>query len=367
MSIFPQRILFIVNTMNVGGAETFVMKLFRKIDREKVIFDFLINELNEDYYITEIKSLGGRIYVGCSKSKNLMESLRIVFKVVRDNDYKTVFRLAEHPLSFLDLLSAKMGGAKKRIARSTNTKSSGRFSGAAAIVARPWMDMVANVKLAPSTEAAEWIFGKKAVHSKEVIILKNAVDLDTYKYTLEGRVAIRKEFHIENKFVVGHIGRFNQQKNHIFLIRIFSEIVKQNENAVLFLVGKGELEKEIQIQINELGIQDHVIFLGVRSDVPDILSAMDVFIFPSLYEGMPNVVIEAQATGLPCVISDSITNEVKLSDLVKSCSLDDDIKIWSDIALGFEQRERAAYKEVIQKSGYSIDDTVRDLEQIFTK
>lgn len=368
MNTFPKRVLFIVNTMNLGGAETFVMKIFRKTDRTKIVFDFLINELDEDYYILEIKNLGGKIYPGCSKSKNLVKSLFTVFRVVYDNHYTIVFRLAEHPLSSLDLLSAKLGGAKRTIARSTNTSAEGPLSNITAMLARKLMNIVTTVKLAPSTEAAEWIFGKKAVALNKTIILKNAIDLDVYKYNLEERQKVRKEFHLENKYIIGHIGRFNNQKNHTFLIRIFSEIKKYDNNAVLLLVGQGELEKNIRLQVKQMGLQKCVIFAGIRTDIPGILSAMDIFVFPSLYEGMPNVVIEAQATGLPAVISDTITKEVKLTDLIKFCSLNDDVQKWTNTILNSKKRDDkkcVKYQNILRKKGYSIEKSVKILEEIF--
>lgn len=368
MNTSPKRVLFIVNSMNVGGAETFLMKIFRKIDKRNIVFDFLINELENDFYIPEIKNLGGKIYPGYSKSKNLVKSLLAVYKVVYNNKYDIVFRMAEHPISSLDLLAAKFGGANKLIARSTNTSAEGKLSNLAAILTRSLMNIVTSVRLAPSTEAAEWIFGKKAVASDKIIILKNAIDLDVYKYNLKDREKVRKELHLENKFIIGHIGRFNTQKNHAFLIQVFWEIKKNNNNAVLLLVGQGELKKNIQHQIKQMGIQNSVIFVGMRTDIPRILSAMDILVFPSFYEGMPNVVIEAQATGLPSIISDRITKEVKLTDLVTFCSLDDDAKNWADRVLNSKKREPencVAYQNKLKEKGYSIEESVEILENIF--
>ena len=161
-------------------------------------------------------------------------------------------------------------------------------------------------------------------------MLHNAIDSDVFKYDESARLKIREEFGIDGgTTVVGHIGRFMTQKNHGFLLEIFAEYLKSNPNSVLMLVGKGELEERIRQKAEELGITDKIIFTGVRSDIPQILSAMDIFVFPSLYEGMPNTVIEAQATGLPCLIADTITREADITGLVKYLPLGN-TDVWVD-------------------------------------
>ena len=213
---------------------------------------------------------------------------------------------------------------------------------------------LANVRIAPSTEAAEFMFGKNCIKKGKAQLLHNGIDLSVYRYSAEDRQNIRKEFNVpENAFVIGHVGRFQTQKNHLFLLEIFSHVCKENENALLLLVGKGELEKSIREKAKALGVLDRIIFTGVRSDVPALLSAMDVFVFPSLYEGMPNTVIEAQATGLPCVISDTLTKEANVTGLVTYLPLENPAT-WGKQAINSVQKERTNTHAIFEEAGYDI-------------
>ena len=208
--------------------------------------------------------------------------------------------------------------------------------------------------MAPSTEAAEYVFGKDCIEKGKAQLLHNGIDLSIYRYSAEDRQNIRKEFNVpENAFVIGHVGRFQAQKNHLFLLEIFSHVCKRTENALLLLVGKGELEENIREKATALGILDRIIFTGVRSDVPALLSAMDVFVFPSLYEGMPNAAIEAQAAGLPCIISDTLTKEANVTGLVTYLPLENP-EAWGKQAINSVQKERTDTHAAFQKAGYDI-------------
>mgnify|MGYP003307739940 CR=1 FL=1 len=216
----------------------------------------------------------------------------------------------------------------------------------------------ANVRIAPSTEAANFMFGKGSVKKGKATLLNNGVDLSVFRYDETSRNDIRKEFNIpENAFVVGHVGRFQEQKNHLFLLEIFSKVYKENKDAVLLLVGNGELEKNIREKAAALEISDRVIFAGVRSDVPALLSAMDVFAFPSLYEGMPNTVIESQATGLPCVIADTITGEANITGLVEYLPLSDP-ENWAKHITAVAQQPRLNTEKHFVDNNYDINRVV---------
>ena len=198
-----------------------------------------------------------------------------------------------------------------------------------------------------------------------VAILHNAVDLDVFFSKSEERKKVRKEFGISNStIVIGHIGRFMTQKNHTFLLDIFAEFHKKHSNSVLLLVGTGELEQQIKEKIKALNLENHVKFAGVRSDIPDVLSAMDAFVLPSFYEGMPNVIIEAQATGLPCIISDTITREADITGLVKYMSLQTSAQEWADNVAKSINTERADTKEDFIKNGYDIKSVANDFVKL---
>ncbi|MEJ6951734.1 glycosyltransferase family 1 protein [Natronospora cellulosivora (SeqCode)] len=365
----PMRILCIVGGMNAGGAETFLMKVYRSLDRSKYQMDFYVSSKGECYYDKEIKSMGGRIFRSVPKTRNLFKSFKALHEVVKREEYLFVLRVSQHSLSSLDLIAAKLGGAKVLVFRSSNSGTGGGNVDRILHTLFKWLTItVPTIKIAPSTEAANFMFGRKSIDKGNAIIVKNGLEIDNYKYNQEIRKRLRKEFNIEDKFVIGHVGRFNEQKNHLFLLDIFEEILKRDNDSILLLVGKGELEEDIKNKIDKLGLKENVIFTGVRSDVPEIMMAMDVLIFPSLYEGMPNTLIEAQATGLPCIASNSITKEANITGLMSFLSLKDNVKCWADIALeyksGFKREHR---KEAFIENGYDITSVSQNLVDIIFK
>ena len=222
-----------------------------------------------------------------------------------------------------------------------------------------------DMRIAPSTEAAEFMFGKHCVSSGRAILLHNAVDLDLYRYDPEARSRIRAELGLSPQAkLIGHVGRFMTQKNHTFLLDVFAALHRQEPESVLLLVGGGELEQPLREKTAALGLTDAVRFAGVRRDVPALLSAMDVFVFPSLYEGMPNTVIEAQATGLPCVIADTITREAAVTDLVVYLPLSASADAWAQTALAACTPVRADTRAAFVAGGYEIEAVCRQFEKL---
>jgi len=362
-----ERILVLINTLSVGGAETFIMKVFRATDPQKYVYDFLINDKTEAVYEKEVLQLGGRVYHGYFKVEHPFKNLWAIYKTVKQGEYKKVFVFSQHPIVFLNLLMASLGGAKVRVVRSTNSACGGKASTLLATICRPLMNLLVTKAVAPSKEAAEWLFGKRKVRRGEVTILKNGLDLNEYYYCEELCKKVKEELgYAQDDFVVGHVGRFNQQKNHLFLIDIFAALHKKNTKSKLMLLGKGETMPEVKKRVEEYGLTDAVSFMGVRSDVSKCLHAMDVFIFPSLYEGLPNVIVEAQATGVPCMLADTISKEVRFTKLVRFESLHSSASEWADKVLSFvnEQPKYDTRKE-IEDSGYSISSTVAFLETLF--
>ena len=351
-----KKLLCILSGMNAGGAETFLMKIYRQLDKTKYQMDFCINAPGKCFYEDEILSLGGKIYRISSKSASLKYFKKQLYNVVRLNDYNYVLRISSNAAGFLDLKIAHKAGAEICAVRSSNSSDGGSFkSKIAHRIGRALYGKYVNVKIAPSDLAAVYTFGKKAYEDGSVNILHNAVDINKYSYNTEMRSRIRSDFHIsDDATVIGHIGRFMAQKNHGFLLDIFAEYIKFNKKSVLTLVGSGELESEIKEKASALGISDKIIFTGVRSDVPALLSAMDVFVFPSLYEGMPNTVIEAQATGLPCVISDTITREADITGLVNYLPLGDAGK-WAECIEKLPRENRVTPIQQFKNNCYDIE------------
>ena len=361
-----KRLLCIISGMNAGGAETFLMKIYRKIDRTQYQFDFCINVIEKCYYEDEIELLGGKIYRIPSKSENPKEFKKQLSALISNKKYKYVLRITSNAMGFWDMKIAKKAGAKRCCVRSSNS-SDGISLGMkmAHCLGRFFLSKYVDVAIAPSDLAAKYTFGKNAYESGAVEILNNALDLDVYSYNKEGRKRIREEFQIlENEFVVGHVGRFETQKNHMFLIEVFKEILKTNPNAKLLLVGIGSKENEIKKQIAEYGIGNNVIFAGLRTDIVDLLSAMDVFVFPSFYEGMPNVIIEAQAVGVPCIISDTITRDANITGLVTYVSLAKNPTDWAETVKNITVKDKICTKSFFIEKKYDIDTVAKQFINI---
>ena len=360
-----KRILCIVSSLNAGGAETLLMKIYRMLP-EDIRLDFAVSEDN-GIYEKEVEALGGIIHRVPLRTKHPFKVYKGIKNAVKENKYDSVLKLCDTPIGYFDLLAAKAGGATKLCARSCNASSS--ESALRKIVntcLRPAFNRITTVKIAPSDLAAEYTFGKAQVEAGNVNFLNNAVDLSVFRYDADARGRIRAEFSLEDKLVVGHIGRFNQQKNHAYLLEIFERIASMRPDARLMLVGKGELEGQIREKAEERGILDKIIFTGVRKDVPALLSAMDVFVFPSFYEGMPNTVIEAQATGLPAVISDTITKQADITGIVDYLPITLSPEEWAKRALIRADAERADTHPDFIKNKYDIQSTAKEFVRLCT-
>lgn len=351
----PQRLLCIVSNMDTGGAETFLMKMYRKLDRNRYQMDFVVSGDGRSYYEDEIEQLGGIVYRITRKTKDFVAFRRELAAAVRDDGYPCVLRIGSDALSAIDLWVAKRAGARRLALRSSNASdgkgSLGMFLQKAF---RRLLTSVADVKIAPSDLAAAYTFGPKAVSNGEVHYLHNALDLNAYTFSPEIRSATRSELGIEpDALVVGHVGRFAPQKNHGFLIEVFAELLKARPDARLVLVGQGELEGEVRGKAEVFGVLDSIVFTGVRPDVPALLSAFDALALPSLYEGMPNVVIEAQAAGLACVVSDTVTRQADVTGLVEYLPIDD-TTAWANALESAATVERLDTRTAMTAAGYDI-------------
>lgn len=360
-----KRLLCLLSSMNAGGAETFLMKVYRNIDKEHYQMDFCINVKEKCFYEDEILSMGGKIYRIPSKSENLKEFKKQLTEIIKSNGYDNVLRITSSAMGFMDLKIAKKAGAKVCCARSSNASDGDSLkSKVMHRVGRALYNKYVDVKVAPSDLAARYTFTDKAYESGKVDIIHNGVDLDIFKFYPEERAKIRTELGIDEGIrVVGHVGRFDEQKNHTFLIDIFAKMLEKDKDLKLLLVGKGKLQNQVRAKANELGIDGKIIFAGVRSDVPHLLSAMDVFVFPSFYEGMPNTVIEAQATGLPCIIADTITREADITGIVKYMPLGN-AENWAEEALAAIDPQRADTKESFVKNKYDIQSVADEFVRI---
>ncbi|MDQ0903980.1 glycosyltransferase family 1 protein [Paenibacillus sp. V4I7] len=324
----PIRILHVVVNMNRGGAETLLMNLYRNMDRSQVQFDFLTSKAGA--YDAEIMEMGGTIhripYVSDIGHTKYIQALDQFF--MTNTDYKIVHAHMDKMSGFV-LRSAKKAGVPIRIAHSHNTSSEGGIAVKTyKWVAGTFISSCATHFLACSNKAAQWLFANKG---NDVVILKNGIESEKFVFSPEVREQVRGELKIPTGcYVVGHVGRFAYQKNHSFLIDIFAQLNRERPDTVLILAGDGPMRPEIEKKVAVLQLQSKVRFLGVRSDITRLLQAFDMFVFPSLHEGLPVTLIEAQGAGLPCLISDEITPEVDMDiQLVERLSLDDKL-VWID-------------------------------------
>lgn len=342
------RVLQCTGALNMGGAETMIMNVYREIDKSKIQFDYLVVGNEKGYFEEEAISMGAKVFHITPRSVSFLKNLKDFYKVVNSGKYRIVhFHTQNAFLTFVQLCAAKAAGAQTVIVHSHNTSDwrSGLLK-KLHFAFRPLLTRVASVKLSCGKDAAAWLYG----NDEGVSIIPLPVLCEKYKYTDEKYNSLRKEYGCEDSIIFTHTGRFWKQKNHEFLIDIFFEISKKKPNAILYLLGDGELKDQIINKVKELHLEDKVIFWGNVSDVWNKLIMSDAFLFPSLYEGFPTVVLEAQAAGLPCYISDTITPQIAETENVKQISLNKTADEWSELILADMvccKMERVSANEII--------------------
>lgn len=356
------RVLHIFHNMGNGGIENFVMNYYRAIDREKIQFDFLTSVEEEGYFDEEIKKMGGHIYHAYPKKKNPIKNYFSIAKIIRDKGYNIVHRHTGSAISNIDLLAARHGGAEVLISHSHATQAG-----------KKWLHYLARIifhvkveEFACSKEAGRWLFGKSEVENGKVQIIRNAINAEKYKYNSEVRKKVREEHRIQDKFVIGHVGNFNEAKNHDFLIDIFYEIQKEDADTVLWLIGNGKFRQSIEEKVENLGIRDKVIFEGERKNVNELIQGFDLLVFPSVYEAFPIVLIEAQCAGLKCYASKGvIPKEIDVTGNLEFISLEKETLFWKNIIIKDIKKKmnRNSGYMCIKNAGFDIKDAAKDLER----
>ena len=361
----PIRVLQIMGIVESGGVECVIMNYYRHIDRSKVQFDFVMHKGGNPRYIAEIKSLGGRVFEVTPYSKNIFVFTHEIYKVIKEGHYRIVHSNM-NSMSGFPLFAAWLAGADVRIIHNHTTDA--KAEGVRTIikrVLRPFARMFANRYWACSKLAGAWMYGQKAVDEGKVTIINNAIDLSRFAFKQEIRDKLRKEMGLEGKFVVGHVGRFMKQKNHDFLIDIFAELVKKKPESVLLLIGEGPLFGHIRDKVKSLDLQDKVRFLGVRSDVAELYNAMDVFVLPSFYEGLPVVGVEVQANGLPFLCSDQVTNEIIISNGIYLMDVKSGENYWADRLIGLKCSRSNDLTTILKTSKYDINNESNRITEIY--
>lgn len=360
------RILQVVGGMNRGGAETFLMNVLRNINKQDFEILFLCYGPQEFDYEDELNRLGARIIrTPDVKDVGIAKHIKNIQRILNDERIDIIHTHTFYN-SMFSLIAAKNAGVKTRITHSHTTKSEHNpniakriyFAISKYIVNRYSTDFVAC-----GEEAGEALFFRKNVFK----VIDNGIILDDFYFNASTRQKLRSELGLsEQSTVLGHVGRIDVQKNQLFLVDIFSEYVKNNSDSYLMLVGEGVLKEKLIERIDELGISENVIMMGKRSDVSELYNVMDVFVFPSIREGLPVVLVEAQANGLPCIISDSIDKASKLTDCVQFLSLSEPKGVWAR-AIGESDLKRKNTRQVLQNSSYNMKNNITKIEDLYKK
>lgn len=360
-----KRILHVLGSLDRGGTESMLMNYYRHIDREKVQFDFVIHTPNHCDFEDEVLSLGGIIHrVPRFTLINIIQYKRAWQRFFSQHREYQIIHIHHFLIAGIVLPIAAREGIPVRIAHSHNTKPP-IFILKERIMWLFHHDLIkySTLRLACSYDAGKYLFKDEPFQ-----IFYNAIETDKFQFNKDKRNKIRNEFDFNDKdLVIGHIGSFRtRQKNHSFLIDIFYELSKVRQNVKLLLIGNGGLMNEIKSKVDSLGLTDKCIFAGVREDVPDLLSAMDIFLFPSFFEGLTVVGIEAQASGLPCIFSDTLSNDTCITDLVTKVSLEKDAKYWAAVVNSIEiGKERAFYPCEVAKAGYDVNLNIKKLNSFY--
>ena len=357
------RVLQVVTYMGRGGLESMLMNYYRHIDREEVQFDFLVHRQERAAFDDEIESLGGRIYRLprlVPWSKNYLAALNRFFD--EHSEHKIV-HVHQDCLSSVILKVAAQHNVPVRVAHSHSANQDKNLKYPIKLWYKRGIPKYATNLFACGKGAGDWMFGGASYQ-----IINNAIDVVACAYNPTKRQEMRRQLGLENEFTIGHVGRFNQPKNHPFLLDIFAALLRREPNAVLLLVGGGEDMTKIQAKAQTLGVAEHVRFLGIRSDVADKMQAMEVVVFPTLYEGLPVTMVEAQAAGLPCIISDKVPPECILTEgLVDVLPLSAEPEIWAAKILEKKNLPRTDRRSKIAAHGFDITTEAVKLQEFYLK
>lgn len=358
-----RKILIIITTKFVeyGGLTTVMLNYYRAMNKDGLQIDFAsTNDDVDSKLLKELRQSGSRYYCLGDRKKNIFRYVSRLSNLIKQERYDVVHVNGNSATMVVELSVAKKRNVKIRIAHGHSIKSNYAIMHN---ILKKYFRKTYNIAIATSTDAGRWLYGDNYV------VLNNAIDTSHYRYNSKIREETRKELEIDDYYVIGNVGKLNASKNHFFLLDIFKQIVEFNDNVRLLLVGGGELEHELKTRVEELEISDSVIFLGMQNDTAKYLQAMDVFVFPSKFEGLGMAVIEAQAAGLVCFASDVLPYETNVSKNIFYLSLNDDASIWAKSIVQRRSYNRKQLSECaiksIKENGYDVYSEAKKLEKIY--
>lgn len=359
----PIRVLHILQRMEAGGTQALLMNIYRKIDRTKVQFDFLVEYPEKQFYDDEITEMGGRIYYSTVREDfNVFKFMRQLKTILNEHPEYHIVHMHAYTIGYFCLKTAQKCGIPVRIAHSHNNETVHDAKWILKLGMQRLYTIHATDLFACSEEAGKYLF-----KNRPFAVLKNAIN--SSKFVADGRIReeVRDELGVNGNFVVGHVGRFHPQKNHSFLLDVFAEIKNKNKNAKLILVGSGDLERDIRNKAERLSLTDSIIFLGNRADMERIYQAMDVFVFPSRFEGLGIAAIEAQAAGVPIVCSEGLPPETQVTPLYKKLMLSDGAEKWALEALSIAEdpQRHSNMQQYIIDAGFDMSATASMMEKYY--
>lgn len=353
----PIRILHVLGNLNLGGAESRTMDLYRHIERSRVQFDFLVHTKETCHFDKEIEELGGHIYrVPRFRIYNYFSYKKAVRRFFKEHHE---FQAVQGHMTSTAGIYLPLAKKEKIPMTIAHARSAGVDKGIKGMLTR-WMRRGLSKKadhLFICSELAGYsVFGKRAVEQGRTTFIPNAIDSSAFAYNEEIRKRVRQELSLEDSYVIGHVGRFHYAKNHEYLLRVFAQLceIKKEKKLVLLLLGEGERMDDMKILARELGVEEKVIFAGNKRNVSDYYQAMDYFVYPSRFEGLPGTMVEAQASGLRCLMSDAICTEVLLTELVFVMSIEKDPKEWAQYLADTMDYERVSHVEEIRRAGFDV-------------
>lgn len=359
------RILFVTGQFNVAGTETFIMNVLRTSNRNRFTYDILTFKERSNKYVEEARSLGCSIITLASRNSSPIRYFTQLNSFFKENahSYNVVHWCGGNISSIAPIYFAWKYKIPIRIVHAHSSSSMGLHTKILHLINRCFVPFLCNYLFSCSSLASSYFF-----RYNNAIIIKNGIDVNRYKYDDDVRTLLRLKLGYSNKdIVLGHVGRFDKNKNQTFLVDILSELLKTNNNFKLLLVGDGETFDVVKEKIQSLGLNNHVLMLGNRRDVNVLYQAMDCFVMPSYYEGLPFVLVEAQAASLPCVISETINDDAKIIPLVIKKNLNGGVKQWSDAIHDIILKPRKDLSKYVIKKGFSIVDTVKYLESVYSQ
>lgn len=344
----------------LGGIESFIVNVYRNIDREKFQIDFAA-PMENICFEKEFEAAGSRIYTLPARNRNPFKFYKAFWDLLKSHpEYQIVHLHLQSCSCFEPVIIAKLLGRKTIVHSHNAFRGTKKITRVLDSSFKTLVPAFSDVNLACSDLAGKYMF-----KDRDFTVINNAVDAGRFSYDEAAREKYRKDLGLEGRYVLGHIGRFDEQKNHDFLADIFSEAHRKDSSAFLLMVGVGGLRPKIEAKLKQCGLENQYMILENRSDIPELMQAMDVFVFPSLFEGLPLVMVEAQSAGLPCVIADTISKTVQATDLVSWCSLEDSAEAWADVVLSQKAVIRRNTLSEIIEAGYEIKHEIGKLQKIY--